>query len=234
MTSNCPWDSFSPAALHFCEEELCAWIEQPANTWSNLAYIFIGAWLVRKALGDNRADLAVIGVIEILIGIGSFFFHMSSTHVGEVVDVGCMFLLVGYVLTLNTHRTLAKKRGFGLTFQHQLLAFGALVTLSVTVLLVFKGDIGVVFFAIQAVIAGHLEMRMKRKNPDPVSYRPLAHLLIVFGIAWAIWWVDILGIKCDPTNHVIQGHAAWHVINAWVFLFLYQFYRQYSAEALSP
>ena len=234
MPLNCPWDGFSPAALHFCEAELCAWIEQPTNTWSNVAYILIGAWLIRKATSAGRSDLAIIGVIEILIGIGSFFFHMSSTHIGEVVDVGCMFLLVGYVLVVNMHRFLVKTRGEGLTFKKQLVVFGGLVTTSVGVLIWFKGDVGVVLFAIQAVVAGHLEMRIRRTNPDGISYRPLAHLVLAFAVAWAVWWVDILGIKCDPTNHIIQGHAVWHVINAFVFVFLYQFYRQYPAEALSP
>jgi hypothetical protein len=145
-----------------------------------------------------------------------------------------MFLLVGYVLVINLHRFLVKTRGVGLTFRKQLVIFGGLVTASVGVLVVFKGDAGVVLFSIQAVVAAQLEIRMRRTNPDAVSYRPLAHLLAVFALAWAVWWIDILGIKCDPTNHFIQGHAAWHAINAWVFVFLYQFYRQYPAEALSP
>ena len=76
----CPWDALEPAAMHFCERELCGWITQPANTWSNLAYIIVGAWLIRLAFREGHRPLAAIGLIEILIGIGSFFFHMSSTH----------------------------------------------------------------------------------------------------------------------------------------------------------
>ena len=82
----CPWDGWEPAAIEFCEADLCSWIIQPANTWSNLAYVFVGAWLIRLALREGHRDLASLGLIEILIGIGSFFFHMSGTHVGEVVE----------------------------------------------------------------------------------------------------------------------------------------------------
>jgi hypothetical protein len=220
--------------MHYCEAELCAWVEQPANTWSNLAYLFIGGWLIHRALRDGRRDLSVIGIIEVLIGLGSFFFHMSSTHVGEVVDVGFMYLLVGYVGVVNLHRFLVKVRGHGLSFARQMSSFAAIVVASIAALVVFKGDIGVVIFALLAVGAGHLETRMWRTMRDPVSYKPLRNLLLTFSLAWAIWWLDLLKIGCNPENHFVQGHAIWHLLNAFVFVFLYQFYRQFPAAMLSP
>jgi hypothetical protein len=219
----CPWDGFETAAMHFCERELCGWITQPANTWSNLAYVIVGIWLIRLAYKEGHRALAAVGVIEILIGIGSFFFHMSSTHLGEVVDVGAMYLLVGYALVINlaryrlrVGRPLAPKMLVGL--------FIFLVTVSIISVAMYKGKVGIWVFAIQAVIAGHLEMRMYRHHGGEEDYGPIRGLLVCFGIAWAFWWLDLLGVFCDPDNHFLQGHAIWHVFNSAVFYFLYRFY----------
>ena len=100
----CPWDGHEPAALHWCERELCAWIEQPANTWSNLAYVIVGVVIWRRAQREHKRPLAAIGAIEVLIAFGSFYFHASSTYLGEVMDVSAMFLFSGYWLVFNLWR----------------------------------------------------------------------------------------------------------------------------------
>ena len=102
--TRCVWDDFEPAAVQFCEREQCAFIEQPANTWSNLTYIVIGVIICRVAPREGRTSLAALGVISIVLGLGSIFFHGSSTHIGEVIDVGAMYLLSSYVLVLNWRR----------------------------------------------------------------------------------------------------------------------------------
>ena len=228
-TNPCPWGEFETAAMHFCEQELCGWITQPANTWSNLAYILVGIWLIRLALREGHRALAVIGGIEVVIGLGSFFFHMSSTHVGEVVDVGAMYLLVDYVLVINLARY---RRRLGRPLSQGFCAglFLFLVGGSISVVALFRGEAGIWLFAIQAVIAGHLETMLYRKHGGEEDYTPLRRLLFCFAVAWTFWWLDLLGVVCDPNNHFFQGHAVWHVVNSAVFYFLYRFYAQ-CAEA---
>ncbi len=223
--TNCPWDGFESAAIHFCERELCAWIEQPINTWSNLGYILMGIYLIRLALRENRRPLVAIGVIEILVGLGSFLFHASSTHFGEVIDVGAMYLLSCYALVWNLKRYL-KKRDVELPNRSAVLLYSVLTVGSTVVVAVFRGAVGVWLFAIQLVLAGHFETTLARKFRDDISYRPLVALLITFGIAWSCWWLDVLKIVCNPDNHYFQGHAVWHVLNAFCFYFLYRFYAQ--------
>jgi len=223
--ASCPWSGFEPAAITFCEADACAWITQPANTWSNLAYIVVGAWLIRLALREGHRSLAAIGAIEVLIGIGSFFFHMSGTHIGEVVDVGAMYLLSSYVLVENSARYRARL-GRPLAPSTGPAAFVVLVLASIVAIAVFKGEVGVVLFSIQVTLAGHLEVRMRRRFRDPVDYRPLVKLLVCFSIAWGFWWLDLLRIHCNPDNHWLQFHAIWHLFNSAVFVFLYRFYAQ--------
>lgn len=224
-TPPCPWDQFRPAAVHFCERELCAWIEQPANTWSNLAYVIVGLVIIRLARREGHPQLAAIGLIEILLGFGSAYFHASSTHWGEVVDIGCMFLFSSYVLVINFNRWLCT-RGPGLSRRVQVAIFLLISSVSILAVSLFQGWVGIVLFAAQAVGAGRLERLLYRQRAPGVSYRPLFALLGTFALAWGIWWLDILKIVCDPDNHFLQGHAAWHLLNSLCFLFLYRFYRQ--------
>ncbi len=217
--------------MHFCEREICGWVTQPANTWSNLAYVLVGLWLVRLALREGHRPLAAIGAIEVVIGIGSFFFHMSSTRVGEAVDVGAMYLLSGYALVINLQRTLSRV-GRPLAPRVAVALYLGLVGGSVAAVALYKGEVGIWIFAIQAVLAGHLETRIYRHHGGEADYRPLGRLLLTFGLAWALWWLDLLGVGCDPDNHWLQGHAAWHVVNSAVFFFLYQFYAKSSSTQL--
>jgi hypothetical protein len=222
--TTCFWDSLDPAVVHFCEEELCAVIEQPANTWSNLAYIFVGILVARLAIKEGHKHLSFIGVVAAVIGVGSFFFHMSSTHLGEIVDLGAMFFFSAYVLVINFRRYV--HREYGPWSKKELMAYLALALSGCLVTYLFKGWVGTVYFAVQATIAGSLEVRTLRFRQENVSYKPMLGLLFAFGLAWTLWWFDQLGIGCNPTNHLIQGHAGWHLSNAFVFYFLYRFYAQ--------
>ena len=229
MPQICPWDGFEPAAVHFCERELCAWVTQPANTWSNIAYIIVGIVILRLTKRENRPKLVPIGIIAILLGLGSMVFHASSTHFGEVIDVGAMYLFSGYAMVFNLQRFL-RKRGRPLSTGALWTLYLMIVSVSITCVAVFRGEVGIVLFAIQAVLAGHFEVQMRLKHHEHLDYRPLIWLLVVFAVAWGIWWLDILKIVCDPDNHVLQGHAAWHVLNSTCCYFLYRFYAQLPPE----
>ena len=220
----CFWDTLDPAVVHFCEEELCAFIEQPANTWSNLAYIFSGLVVTRLALKENQNHLSFIGIVAIIIGIGSFFFHMSSTHLGEIIDLGAMFFFSSYVLVINFRRYV--HGNYGPWSSTEIGIYLALALSGCLATYFFKGWVGTVYFAIQATIAGSLEIRILRFRKEGVSYKPLQKFILAFGIAWTLWWLDQLGIFCNPQNHIIQGHAGWHLCNSLVFYFLYRFYAQ--------
>ena len=219
----CPWDEFTPAVMHFCERELCGWITQPANTWSNLAYLVVGAWLIHLALREGRRSLVSVGVMEIVIGIGSFIFHMSSTWFGEVLDLGGMYLLSSFLLFMNLERS-RRMDGRPLSSATLGTGFALTVALSIAVVSLWGGEVGIWLFVAQVVGGVSLERRISRNHVDRSVYRPIKHLLVTFGVAWAAWWLDVLKIVCDPDNHWVQGHAIWHLLNAFVFVFVYRFY----------
>ena len=149
---------------------------------------------------------------------------MSSTHLGEVIDLGAMFFFSAYVLVTNYKRYV--HQDYGLWTSKDKIFYLGLALSGLAATFFFKGWVGTVYFALQAAIAGSLEVRVYRFRNEGVSYRPLVGLLTAFGIAWSLWWLDQLKIGCDPTNHIIQGHAGWHLANSAVFYFLYRFYSQ--------
>ena len=104
MAPACPWDGFAPGTVHFCEERLCGWIAEPANAWSNLGFLAMGVYLLLRAKKDKRAPLYLVGVTSLLVGVGSFLFHMSGTFVGEFADLSAMFLIGSLMVTMEARR----------------------------------------------------------------------------------------------------------------------------------
>ncbi len=215
---HCPWSGWRPATIHFCERELCSWITQPANTWSNLAYIVVGSLIIHLAVKEQAFRLIWIGIIGILVGIGSFFFHASSSFAGEVVDVGAMFLFANFALIVNL------RRWKGLDWKLLIYLFALMMATSLT-LLITIGWVGILVFTLQVVAAGLVEIAVYRRDRKQYSYKWLALLSAFFTAALTIWALDRRGIVCDPDNHILQGHAAWHLLNSLCFYCLYQFYK---------
>ncbi len=49
LPDGCPWSGWTLPNLKWCEDNVCAWVTAPANTWSNLAYIFFSLLMWRRA-----------------------------------------------------------------------------------------------------------------------------------------------------------------------------------------
>ena len=65
----------------------------------------------------------------------------------------------------------------------------------------------------------------------PHCYRPLFLACGTFAVSYAIWWLDKLGLACDPDNHVLNGHCIWHFLGALSFAFWYRFYAQFGTTS---
>ena len=218
----CPWDDFaSGGTVAFCEARLCAWVVEPSNAWSNLAFLFVSAcllWLCRDRLSTR---LGLIPLVAFAMGVGSFAFHATGTRVGEVIDdcamygVSCMFIsfAVARWRDWSPARTMAL---FAV-----LLVVSVVVRVNMTVL-------GIPFFAAQLVAFGVLEIAMVRWRPAPTQGWLWA-VAAAFALSFAAWVLDATGLACHPDNHLVTGHAVWHVGTA---LCLYLYYR--FQEALVP
>ena len=93
----CPWHSITETwgapNVKWCEETLCQWISEPANTWSNLAYIFaaILLWKTKTKKPSVRTRLNYFSFAIAFCGIGSFIYHASNNRLTQFLDFLGMF-----------------------------------------------------------------------------------------------------------------------------------------------
>lgn len=217
---NCPWDGFAPGTVSFCEERLCAFVAEPANSFSSFAYVVVGAYLfVSHARKTGDVRLYLVCLAEVLIGLGSYAFHSTGTFIGEFFDLFGMFLLSALILSYaagEARRLTAR--------QTASLYVG--ITLGSALLMLLIRPIGIPLFGAQVAIGIGWEMMLwRRANAEQrARYRLLFMSLGIFLVSFTIWILDITKIVCDPKLHVISGHAVWHVLNAIVVERLYRFY----------
>jgi hypothetical protein len=219
----CPWEAFRPAILHFCEAELCAWIKTPANAFSSLAYVAVGAFVLFKEKRQAITAVRILGIVGIMVGITSFLYHSSMTFFAEVMDLGSMFLLSSTALLLNLIRL------NWMRLEKWAAAYGALISFSVLVI-IFTPVRGIDVFAVQLVVMGLLELKLLlRDGYKKTSYFYWLLAVGAFFVSYAIWLLDYHRVVCSPDNHFLQGHAFWHIINSSAFLLGYRFYHQFPA-----
>lgn len=218
--ASCPWSGLDPGTVHFCEERLCAWVVEPSNAWSSLGYIILGLWMLGRALRPVAPRSIAVAAAQLVIGIGSFFFHASGVFWGELVDQLGMFMLSGLILAF----ALAQARGF--TAARTVACYVTIVIASTLLLLVVR-PIGIPLFALQLAIGLGWQLRLcwHSKGAQRATNRPFFIGVGLFLVSFSIWVTDITGLVCNPQNHLVTGHAIWHVMNAISIERLGAFYR---------
>ncbi len=233
LPTNCPWSDFLPPTIQFCEKNLCSFITTPSNTFSNLAYIVIGIYLLLKKKDESSSvQLKLIPISAILTGVASFLYHASFTLFFQFFDLSAMYLFSSLLIVLNW------KRLRGGSDRNLLLSFIGLVFSSMVALYIFK-KIGIYIFALHLLIAIFLELKIflkKKRQEHKVDvyffpyYKNFILSILFFGVAFGIWILDYKRIVCNPDNHILQGHAIWHILTALCYLFLYKFYSDLKNE----
>lgn len=217
----CPWSSSDPGTVHFCEERLCAWIAEPSNTWSSLGYVVIGLVMLVQALRPLAARSLAVAMAQIMIGIGSFFFHASGIFWGELLDQVGMFMLSALIFAFSLAQ--AKQLSAARTVQ----VYVGLVLASSLLMLVVR-PIGIPLFAVQLAAGLGWQIRLWSRSTGSAKslHRPFFIGLGIFLVSFLIWLGDITGLACRPQNHLLTGHAIWHILNAISVYKLGVFYRQ--------
>lgn len=213
----CPWSGYAPATISFCERRLCAWIVEPSNAWSNLAYVLVGLFIIWRNPNRGRDARTAIGVGAVLIGVGSFAFHATGIRVFEIVDVSTMYVISGLGLSFALKRWRGWTDGLALRF------FVACV-LGSSALMIVLGNDGILVFGVQLGLAVIIEFALRRRNP-PGATPWMVAVVATFLSALVIWYLDLRGIVCAPDNHLITGHAVWHTLTALTILCFFRFQR---------
>jgi len=223
LPPGCPWSSWTPPNLKWCEENLCSWITAPANTWSNLAYIVLGVVMWRQARRWKNRSLAIFGPASIIVGVASFAYHASYTFFLQFFDFVGMFIFCFLLIVLNGRR-------LGQLGERDLVpAFiGGVGVCSALVPVLFYFDIPIqlTVMALTAVILLQ-ESWLSRRAAEPAHYPLFFGAMALLAAAVTFSALDLTRTWCDPGNHWLQGHALWHLLTACALYILFLFYRQF-------
>lgn len=236
LAPGCPWSGFTPPNVDWCEQELCAWITNPANTWSNLAYLIAafamwrmarpgsppGATSMAPTTGPGRPDLAHFAPASVAVGVFSFTYHASYTWLLQFFDFAGMFVFCFLVIARNAVRLgwipLARERTAWLV---------GVVAASACVPPLFNAGVpiqGSVFVLIVLMIGQEFTLWRRAAPAARGDYTSYWVALALLGAASAFSLADVTRAWCDPHNHWLQGHALWHVLSAASLLALMRFY----------
>ena len=219
----------------FCEAPRAGWVLQPANTWSNLAFVVAGlavAWYAGDrlrlglTLGAHPGLATAYAVLVVLLGPGSMAMHATQSDLGGHLDLLSMFAVSGFALAYALMRFLGRGPGFlAVVFAAAVVAGMAVHLRGGSVPLL--GHVGNAAFAVQLLTAVGLEVALvRRRSPRQDVAFGLASVLVLAS-AFAIWTTGKREHAwCDP-ERLLQQHGAWHVLCA---VSAYLLFRHYAAE----
>ncbi len=226
MQSGCPWSELShawPPNVKWCEAQVCGWIVEPANTWSNLAYILVGIGLLAYAVPRGRRLLTWFGWAEIIVGATSFIYLLAWNALFQWLDFLGMYVFAGLPLMLNLVR-------LGHLPRPRLLKVYALAVVGLTALTPVLASIGapiqlIVLVLVGGILGSEFALRQQAAN------RSMFWLSLGFmAAAFAFSVSDVTRLRCDPEDHLFQGHAIWHVLGALSLRASAGYYRQFEAD----
>lgn len=211
------WSAMTPAdCAEYCESHTRCGplatrpsVQQPLNSWSNAAFVFVGLLAIRTR---PRALAALFASSAVLLGIGSFLFHAAVTREAQWLDMVGTYAAVVSVAAFAWHKAGVRA---GVAAASALLAIGLIA--------VFKWRIdawlALPLLVLAAAVPMALAVRAGRGSAR-AALLPLGLLLIAVALREA----DVRRVLCWPDSPWFQGHAVWHVLCAaslgasWQFL----------------
>jgi len=209
--------------VKWCEETLCSVVSEPANTWSNVAYLIVAVGLFLYTRKDQDKILRFWAPVSFWVGITSLIYHASVTFVTQVFDFWGMYFFFALVLLLNLVRM--GKVAAPTFFRTLFISIFALTAFTVVVAKLQLPIQGIaLIMIILTLITEGLASRVAKQK---INYRAFAGCLFFIGMAAGFSASDASGMRCDPKDHVFQGHAIWHVLGSVAILFAHFHYRQF-------
>lgn len=228
LTPGCPWYALSELRLpnvDWCETQRCAWVVEPANAWSNLAYLAVGVALWWAARNSSSPQLRFFAPAAVLVGLASGIYHASYSFVLQILDFFGMYVFCYLLLTLNLRRLGLLEAADWRRRLWQLVAATTALTVALDFLEVPIQ--GVVLLLIAAIVASELWIR-RREPSFGIAWFALAMALIGAGAVFSL--LDVTRTWCDPGHAFLQGHALWHVLSALCLFAVFFHYRQFESR----
>jgi hypothetical protein len=206
--------------VKWCEATLCSWVNEPANAWSNLAYVAVALWCAWQWRTTGSRSMGRFAWTIWLVGVFSFTFHATNNFATQLLDFVGMYVLAFLLVASNLHRV-----GWLKTEQVGPVHVG--LTVGCTLLVPVLRHVG---FPYQLLVLGAVlvivgtEVLLSRRELQPQGGRDFWLAVGLMAAAAACSVLDVTRVWCEPDNHWVQGHAAWHGLSALALLFTARHY----------
>lgn len=198
---------------------------QPANTWSNLSYVFVGLYVLAFAWWDMRRAtsakdphivrqpmmMVLFGVYCVMLGFGSGLMHASMTSIGHKADVFAMYGVLVVLVAMQWSRWLPELPFLRRRIPTWPLFFVAGIVGSIVVFN-YRSELGsktIMFSLIGLIALGNGLDVLFGKTSQQYRYHVLSFWSMA--IAYWIWNLDRAGQFSAPESW-LQGHAIWHLL----------------------
>lgn len=213
----------------FCEAARDGLVKQPANTFSNAGFVIAGlliAWHASRTPPDAvlRTPVATgYAVIVTLLGPGSAAMHATQAVWGGHLDLLSMYLIASFAAAWAIARLMRRPVWAAPLFVALVVGCELVGLIPVDVPVVrFSGNLAFAILLITALVG---EVLIARRPETVITLRWGIAAAGTMAVAFGIWIADQHGL-CEPYS-LLQGHAAWHLLNA---LAAYLLYRHYASE----
>lgn len=194
----------------YCERGGPGWWAEPLNAFTNLAFILVAAWLLRRQYpADVWPEVRLLALLIGLIGVCSGYFHFSGQRIGMWLDVASIALFIMVFL----HRYLVRLAHWS----------GARAALAVVVFIAAERGFeflwklapvwrlnGSETYIVPWLCLVWLALAARRLAPSAFGALMLAALL--FPLSFALRSLDMALCVVWP----VGTHFAWHLLNAIV------------------
>lgn len=210
----------------------------PANTFSNLGYVFVGLYIIAYALWDflrptgPRAPYAIrrpalmvyFGLVCAFLGFGSAFMHASLTGIGGWYDILAMFGSLVAIIALHWARWIPEipLGGYRLPTWPLLIMVAMPVSYALAESHGRFSDIQIMAGLMVIIVAGFvIDIVLGRTQ---IQHRWYALSVVSFAVAFGIWNLTNANRFVSP-DVWYQGHAIWHLLTACSLGFMAILYR---------
>ena len=230
LPDGCPWSNWARPNLKWCEDNLCAWVTTPANTWSNLLYIVFAVLMWREA-GAERPTLRLFAPASALVGLTSGLYHASYTWFFQIFDFVGMFCFCWVTIALNARRmnVIGASSVYWAYFSGVSVCTICFFVLPKMGLPVQSIVLALILTTLMQEAALHHRLYSKHPELRPKMKDFVCGILLLI-VAFGCSLSDLMRVWCSPHNHMINGHALWHILTAVVLYMLFRFHSQFAYD----
>lgn len=220
-------------ASEFCEASRQGLIKQPYNTWSNISFILAGlsiGWLLMQGqFSHNQNSItqtAFYGTfyacIVVLLGPGSMAMHATTGSLGGFFDMLSMYLIASFTTAYAAERFFRLKPLYFVIIYSLVLVFCIWANFApYHIIFDFFGDTVFLLLIVLTVILEAMNTFLRKLQHN---IRWGFGSLISICAAFFIWNITQTGTPLCYPYSPFQGHAAWHILDAFSAFCLFMFY----------